>query len=123
MSAVFAAGSVVVYNRLARMLGLDAWLSARPPAALARSGFRFWYYATTGEGLYPISIFFLLLAFVSAARIPPRLPPGRACRPPGGLGAAFCFHGTCLLALPGLVVMTWPEQGVPRRHRGVLVPR
>ena len=101
LSAAFAAGSIVVYHRLARALGLERALSAIAHRPSRRGLLAFWYYATTGES-YPISIFFLLLAFLSAVQAPPRRVAG--CGPPFrayGSGVATLFHGTCVLALPG----------------------
>ena len=111
LNAPFAAGCVALYYRLARAFGLDGLLSAMLSLLLG-GGFSAWYYATNGEP-YPISIFLLLLAFLSAARIPDRTSWGRSCVPGAWLGLATGFHGTCLLALPGLVVLTWPRG----RHR------
>ena len=117
LSATFAAGSVAVFHRLARALGLGVGLSATLTVLLG-GGFCFWYYATTGES-YPISLFFLLLGFLSAVRAAPAASWRRSALPGVWLGLAVCFHGTCVLALPGLVVVSWPSTDAPPRWRPV----
>jgi hypothetical protein len=108
LNAPFAAGAVALYYRMARASGLDG-LPSMTLSLLLGGGFGFWYYATTGEP-YPISIFFLLLAFLSAVRETGRRSWARSFVPGVWLGLAAGFHGTCLLALPGLVVLIWPRR-------------
>jgi hypothetical protein len=114
-SAVSAAASLGLYYRLARALGIDPVLSATTTVLLG-AGFSYGYYASNGES-YPISLVFLLLAYLAAVR--PSSPDSlaRSCLPGAWLGLAAAFHGTCLLALPGLAVMTWSPPGERRRYR------
>jgi hypothetical protein len=109
LNAPFAAGAVALFYRVARALEIDV-VPSMMLTILLGGGFGYWYFATNGES-YPISIFFLLLAFLSAARQPDGASWARSCLPGVWLGLAAGFHGTCLLALPGLVVMTWPLGG------------
>ena len=118
LSAAFAAGSVAVYHRLARALGLKGALSALL-TVLFGGGYGSWYYATTGES-YPISIFFLLLGFLSALQAPPDARWLRSALPGAWLGMATLFHGTCILALPGLALMAWPGERERGRWRRVI---
>jgi hypothetical protein len=117
LNALFAAASVALYHRLARAFGLDG-LGSAMLAVLFGGGFSYWYYATNGES-YPISVFFLLLAFLSAARTPDGASWARSCAPGVWIGLAAGFHGSCLLALPGLVVLSWPGGHDRRGYRRV----
>jgi hypothetical protein len=109
LNAPFAAGAVALFYRVARAMGIDG-LPSMMLTILLGGGFGYWYFATNGES-YPISIFFLLLAFLSAARQRSGASWIGSCVPGVWLGLAAGFHGTCLLALPGLVVLAWPRRG------------
>jgi len=122
LNAFCAAASVALYYRLMRAFELDSLLSAIL-TLLFGGGFSVWYYATNGEP-YPISWVFLILAFLTAARMREGASALRSSVPGAWLGLGAAFHGTCLLALPGLAVLSWPHartRGGARRIAGVIV--
>lgn len=106
INAPFAAGALALFYALARRLGLERWLSVAL-VALFGTGSSYTYYASNAEPYAP-SIFFLLLAFVSALALPAAAAPRRVARPGVWLGLAAGLHVTCLLALPALALAAWP---------------
>jgi len=106
INALFAAGALSLFYLLARRLDLAQLLSVGL-VALFGAGHSYWYFATNAES-YPVSIFFLLLAFLSALKLPAVAFPERIARPGVWLGLAIGFHVTCILALPALLLAAWP---------------
>jgi len=106
LNAIFAAGTVALYYRLARNIGLG-----RPIALLIVTlfggSFSFWYYATNAESYAP-SLFFVLFAFVAAFGRGNRRGDRAERRRPwlAGLatGLASGFHLTCILTLPAVAL-------------------
>jgi hypothetical protein len=119
LNALFAAAALALFYRLARRLALDAPLSALLTALLGL-GYAYWYYATNAES-YPISIFFLILAFLSAQQLPSHPSPARIARPGVWLGLAIGFHVTCVLALPALLLAMWPGPSCEKPLRRVVI--
>jgi hypothetical protein len=120
INVLFAAGALSLFFLLARRLGIG-----RPIAlivtALYASGFSFWYYATDAEP-YVVSIFFVMLAMLSALNVPAHAAVlSRLVRPGIWLGLAIGFHVTCVLALPALLLAIWPGLCCSRPYRRVVV--
>lgn len=106
INTVFAAGALALFYRLARRLDLARSLSLLL-VALFGLGFSYWYYASNAEP-YPVSIFFLILAMLSALELKPAATAWQFARPGIWLGLAIGFHVTCVLALPALLLAAWP---------------
>jgi hypothetical protein len=117
INTLFAAGAVALFYRIARRLGLGN-VTALPLVALFGLGHCSWYYASNAEP-YPVSIFFLLLAFLSALRLPPEASLARVVRPGLWLGLAAGFHITCALAAPALALAVWTGAREKRLQRSV----
>lgn len=119
INALFAAGALALYYRLSRKLGLAPAL-ALSLTLLLGAAHSYWYYATNAESYAP-SLFFLILAFLSALELRPAEPFGRILRPGIWLGLAAGFHVTCVLALPALLFAAWPGANCEKPLRRPLV--
>ena len=106
LNTLFAAGAVALFYRVARKLSLDPLLSTALTTLFATI-YCSWYYASNAEPYAP-SIFFLMLAFLSALSLPAVANTARILRPGLWLGLAAGFHITCLLAAPALALAVWP---------------
>lgn len=102
VNAVFAAASLGLFFRVARLVGLDA-AGALIATILLGGGFAWCFYATNGES-YPISIFFLLLT-VRSVILGSRDGSWKHAIAAGVWCAmAVAEHGSCLVAIPGFAI-------------------
>jgi hypothetical protein len=116
VNSVFAAASLWVFFRVARLVGLDV-ARALIAMVLFGGGFAWGFYATNGEP-YPISIFFLLLAVRSAIVSRGEGSWKRSIAAGFWLALAVGEHGSCLVAIPGLatwlLASSWDRKGAER---------
>ncbi len=115
INTLFAAAALALFYRLARRLDLGRMLSLLL-VALFGLGSSYWYYASNAEP-YAVSIFFLILALLSALELPPAAAAWRLARPGAWLGLAIGFHVTSVLALPALLLAAWPGASSTRPLR------
>ena len=104
INAAAAAIAAVVFDRLARRLGhgplVSAWLTL-----VFATGASYWYYATNAEP-YPVSLCFLLAAFLVVRPAHGETSTRRLALGGVLLGLATAFHITCVVALPALILFT-----------------
>lgn len=107
INAFFAAAAAAVYYILALRLELDRYI-ALVLSVFFCLGYSYWYYATDAES-YPVSTFFLLLAFLAALNASSAASVPRACLAGVCLALAVDFHITCIVALPAAALAVWPK--------------
>jgi hypothetical protein len=116
-SATMAAGTVLlVYYTTLRLLAQQAGPGARARASLAAftallcaSGYTLWSQATIAE-VYTLQAFFFVLCFYLALEMGQGGLQRHWFLLGTSLGLGLGVHLTLLLALPGLVILLWPQK-------------